>query len=170
MRYHSRACAPLLLSATLLAACLTTERPAVTDTARQSAGALALPAAGEWQNGDEHITFTTAARDSLTEVAEQILFGTDGTAQRTLLLAPSGALVRFSESRSQTAQASDRSPTRMQVELTLAFIGDSATTRTKRVDGADAPVRDYEIDSARKHAADLLAQFRAASTTPLTRP
>lgn len=159
-----------LLSATLLTACLTTERPAVSDSARQRTAAAALPASGAWQNGDEHITFTSATRDSLTEVTEQVTFGTDGTARRTLQLTPSGALRSFTESRSQTAQATDRSPTRMEVELTLTFFGDSATARAKRVDGTDTPVRDYEIDAARKHAADLLAQFRAAGSTPVVRP
>jgi hypothetical protein len=160
----------LLLSATLLTACLTTERPAVTDSVRQRAISTALPAAGEWQNGDEQLTFTTVARDSVTEVTEQVTFGTDGTAQRTLQLGPGGRLLTYRESRSQTAQASDRSPSRLQVELSLTFAGDSATTRRKLVDGAEAPVRDYEIEAARKHVADLLAQFRAAGPTPPTRP
>ncbi|MBY0488337.1 MAG: hypothetical protein K2R93_00735 [Gemmatimonadaceae bacterium] len=160
----------ILLLATLLAACVTTERPAAKDAARQRDEAIALPAAGAWQNGDERITFTTAPRDSLTVVTEQILFGTDGTARRTIELAPTGAVRTYTESRSQTAQASDRSPTRLEVELTLAFAGDSAVTRRKRVDGTDAPVRDYEIDAARKHVADLLAQFRPAGPTPPTRP
>ncbi len=164
---RARALSPVLLSATLLTACLTTERPAVTDSARPSARVAALPSAGEWQNGDEHITFTAETRDSLTEVTEQVVFGTDGTAQRTLQLTPSGVLRRYTESRRQTAQSSSRSPTRMQVDLTLEFTGDSVTTRLKRVDGVEAPIRDYEIDAARKHAADLLAQFRAGSTPPM---
>jgi|APMI01.1.fsa_nt_gi hypothetical protein len=156
----------VLVAASLATACLTTERPAVQDTNRLAAGAVSLPTTGEWQNGDEHLTFTVTARDSVTEIAELMTFGTDGTARRTLQLDARGALRAFRELRSQTAQASDRSPTRMQVELDLQFLGDSVIRRAKRVDGVDTPVRDYEIAAARAHATALIERF-ATPRTPL---
>lgn len=162
MRYRARS---VLLLTTLTAACLTTERPAVTDTTRVVAGAVSLPATGEWQNGDEHLTFTTTSRDSTTEIVELVTFGADGTARRTLVLDARGALRSFRETRSQTVQASDRSPTRMQVELSLELANDSVATGEKRVDGVVTPVLDYEIATARAHAAALLDRF-ATSRPP----
>lgn len=158
----------LLLAASLAAtACLTTERPAVVDTALQR-GAVPLPVSGDWQNGDEHITWVTELRDSVTEVREQVTYGTDGVARRTITLGTNGTLLRFVESRSQTAQASDRSPTRMQVEMTLAFQGDSLVQQSKTVDGVDTPLRPYEVENARRHVSDLLATF--APTRPPSTP
>lgn len=151
----------LLPTACLATACLTTDRPPVVDTTSQR-GALALPASGDWQNGDEHITWVTKTRDSLTEVREQITFGTDGTARRTITLGASGALLHFVEARAQTAQASDHSPTRLQVEMTLAFRGDSVVQQSKRVDGVVTPLRPYDIDNARRHVTNLLATFAPA--------
>ncbi len=159
----------LVLASTMTTACLTTERPAVQDTARLVAGALTMPASGEWQNGDEHLTFVATLVDSLTEVVELVTFGTDGTARRTLRFDARGALRTFDETRSQTAQVSDRTPTRMQVALALRFAGDSVVQRDKQVDGVAAPVRDYEITNARAHAAALLERFATPRTPPSPR-
>ncbi len=159
-----------LIAVMLCTACLTTERPAVTDTTRQALGTVSLPSTGEWQNGDEHVAFTTTVADSVIEVTEAVTFGADGTARRQFRIAPSGALLSFQETRAQTAQATDRSPSRMQVEFSLTFAGDSAVARTKRVDGVDAPVRDYEVTAARTHVTELLSQFAASRTTPPSRP
>lgn len=158
-----------LLAVMLSTACLTTERPAVTDTTRQAVGTVSLPSTGEWQNGDERVAFTTTVSDSVIEVTEAVTFGSDGTARRQYRIGASGALLSFQESRAQTAQASDKSPSRMQVEFSLTFAGDSAVARTKRVDGVDAPVRDYEVTAARTHVTELLSQFGASRTPPPSR-
>lgn len=154
-----------LLMVASLSACLTTDRPAVSDSNRTRVGAPALPASGTWQDGDEQVRFATIVRDTITEIDEEIAFGTDGLARRTIRIGPEARLLSFTETRTQTAQASDRSPSRMEVELDLAFRADSAVRRSKRVDGVDAPVRDYEIAAARSHVTALLAQFATPRPT-----
>jgi hypothetical protein len=174
VRYSSRASASppihvrlaaILLTATVLSACLTTDRPSVADSARATMGAPVLPASGTWQDGDEEVRFATVVRDTITEVAEQITFGTDGIARRTVRIGPQGHLLSFSETRTQTAQATDRSPSTMEVEVMLEFAADSVVRRTKRVDGVAAPVREYEIAAARAHVAALLTQFATPRPT-----
>lgn len=154
------------------AACRSADRAGANraDTVGASAGtSVSLPESGEWQNGDERLTFTATRRDSLTDVTELVTFGTDGTARRTFTVGPRGDLRAFTESRTQTVQAGDRSPTRMQVDWSFRVAGDSVVQRVKRIDGAPAEVRDYEISSARAHVRDLLAAMAPPSGMPSSR-
>lgn len=163
VRYrHSLA---LALATGVLLACTGTDR-AQTDsvTAMTTAAAAAATAAadsGEMQDGDENIAWTSSISEgAITEITEQVTFGSDGSAKRVLRFSKEGALIAYTETRTQVAQQSDKSPAPMTVAMQLTFVGDSVSASSKTVDGADTPVRPYEVENIRRHAATILDRLR----------
>lgn len=154
--------APWLLMLPLLACVAGDKAPnASTDSAAATALAAAAADTGAWQNGDEQIAWSSNIVDGqITEITEQVSFGTDGRAERTLRFTADGALTAFSEIRTQTVQQSAKSPTTMRVELDVTFAGDSVRSQTKTVDGAPATVQPWDIENIRRHAAATLQQLR----------
>jgi hypothetical protein len=117
-------------------------------------------------DGDETLALTSDEQgDDVTLVATGT-FGTDGQVQHTIHTDTSGVVRSIEETRTQTAQASDRSPTTMRVTLILTFDGDRVVKSVKKVDGQERPVRPYEIDTARRRAALLFRLRRRAPQTP----
>ena len=148
-----------------LLACGGTDRAASDSTATSSANAassaMATADSGALQDGDEDIAWTSNITDgAITEITEQVTFGTDGTAQRVLRFSKDGALMEYTETRTQVAQQSDKSPAPMTVTMGLTFAGDSVRTSSKTVDGASTPVRPYEVDNIRRHATTILERLR----------
>jgi hypothetical protein len=155
---------PLLaLSASALFACAGADRTPSDSAAAASASAATAATAdsGALQDGDENIAWTSnITAGAITEITEQVTFGTDGTAQRVLRFSKDGALTEYSETRTQVAQQSDKSPTPMTVTMRLTFAGDSVSTSSKTVDGAETPIRPYEVDNIRRHASSILERLR----------
>ena len=152
----------LALATGVLLACTGTDR-AQTDSASALTTAAATAAAdsGEMQDGDENIAWTSSITEgAITEITEQVTFGTDGTAKRVLRFSKEGALTAYTETRTQVAQQSDKSPAPMMVAMQLTFAGDSLTASSKTVDGADTPIRPYEVDNIRRHASTILERLR----------
>lgn len=154
--------APWLLMLSFMACVAGDKAPNAT---ANSAAATALTTAaadtGAWQNGDEQIAWSSNIVDGqITEITEQVTFGTDGRAERTLRFTADGALTAFREIRTQTVQQSAESPTTMRVELDVTFAGDSVRSQTKTVDGAPATVQPWDIENIRRHAAATLQQLR----------
>lgn len=141
-----------------------------------SSAALAVtgtPSEGQWQDGDEQIAWSSKIeRGVITEITEQVTFGTDGTAERVLRFTNTGVLSGYRETRTQTAQQTDRSPAPMTVQIDLAFEGDSVTSQHKTVDGVDTPIRPYEIDNVKRHARTIYEYLRAPApaAAPATAP
>lgn len=122
---------------------------------------------GTFADGDEQIRWTRASSDSGVLVSETLTFGTDGTGTRRLLFTTDGALRAFDESRTQTMQASDRTPTPMRVDVRFAFDGNRTIHAEKRVDGRATDVRDYESTNVRRHADAVRAVvWRTPPRTP----
>lgn len=143
-----------------LMACAAGDR-APNAAADSSAVAMAAADTGAWQDGDEQIAWSSNIVDGqITEITEQVTFGTDGRAERTLRFTADGALTAFREIRTQTVQQSAQSPTTMRVELDVTFAGDSVLSQTKTVDGAPATVQPWDIENIRRHAAATLQQLR----------
>ena len=158
----------LALSAGALLACGGTDRAASDSTTASSAAAatatMATADSGAMQDGDENIAWTSNITDgAITEITEQVTFGTDGTAKRVLRFSKDGALLEYTETRTQVAQQSDKSPAPMTVAMQLTFAGDSVSTSSKTVDGATTPVRPYEVDNIRRHATGILERLRTPS-------
>ncbi len=151
---------PWLLMLPLMACVAGDKAP---NAATDSAAAMATAAAdtGAWQNGDEQIAWSSNIVDGqITEITEQVTFGTDGRAERTLRFTADGTLTAFREIRTQTVQQSAESPTTMRVELDVTFAGDSVLSQTKTVDGTPATVQPWDIENIRRHAAATLQQLR----------
>jgi|JI8StandDraft_2_1071088.scaffolds.fasta_scaffold65549_2 hypothetical protein len=148
-----------------LLACATGDQPPAADSAAAVATTLA-PDTGDWVDGDERIAWSSDIVDgAITEITEQVTFGTDGRAERILRFTPEGALTAYTETRTQTAQSPDRTPAPMTVQLRLEFAGDSVTSSSKTVDGADTPLQPYEIDAITRHAAAIYAHLRQPSSS-----
>jgi hypothetical protein len=148
-----------------LLACATAERPGAADSATAATTTVA-PDTGDWSDGDERIAWSSDIVDgAITEITEQVTFGTDGRAERVLRFTPQGALTQFTETRTQTAQVANRTPAPMTVALRLAFAGDSVVSVSKTVDGADAPLQPYEIDTIKRHAAAIYAHLRQPTSS-----
>jgi hypothetical protein len=145
-----------------LMACGGAERTPYDSAATQTAAtAPAVADSGALQDGDENIAWTSRITDgAIAEITEQVTFGSDGTAQRVLRFAKDGALTEYSETRTQVAQQTDKSPAPMTVALQLRFSGDSVTASSKTVDGTDTPLRPYEVDNIRRHASTILERLR----------
>ena len=87
-----------------LVACAAGDR-APNAAADSSAVAMAVADTGAWQNGDEQIAWSSNIVDGqITEITEQVTFGTDGRAERTLRFTADGALTAFREVRTQTVR------------------------------------------------------------------
>ncbi len=153
----------------LLVACAPADRPA-TDSVGASAplgAAIDAKAQGTWQDGDEVISWTsTVEQGVLTSIAEQVTFGTDGKAERALQFANDGSLSSYRETRTQTVQQPDRSPAPMTVQIEVTFAGNSLAEQRKTVDGAETPIRPYEIDNIRRHARAIFDHVRLAPPAP----
>lgn len=155
-------CTTLLL-ASALAACTGEQRASDLASRHVAVGADT----GSFTDGDEQIRWTRTTTDSGVVVSESLTFGTDGTGTRRVLFTADGVLRTFDESRTQTMQATDRSPAPMRVELRFTFEGDRATHGEKQVDGRPADLRDYESTNARRHADALRAVvWRTPPRTP----
>lgn len=153
----------------VLVACAPADRPASDSTSASTTlgAAIGTRVQGTWQDGDEAIDWTgTVEQGVLTTIAEQVTFGTDGKAERTLQFASDGNLSSYRETRTQTVQQPDRSPAPMTVQIELTFAGDSLAAQRKTVDGAETPIRSYEIDNIRRHASVILDHVRAMTPAP----
>lgn len=116
---------------------------------------------GQWQEGDEQIQWRAEQTNGVVmRILETAVFGTDGRLSRELRYMRDGALQHFSETRTQTMQSPDRTPAPMEVLLILELAGDSVVHGEKRVDGRVVPMRSFEIDYAKRHAAQILAATR----------
>jgi hypothetical protein len=160
--FRLRSTLVLSLAAGTLLACAGSDRTASDSTTAATASAAKATAdSGALQDGDENIAWTSNITDgAITEITEQVTFGTDGTAQRVLRFSKDGALTEYSETRTQVAQQSDKSPAPMTVTLQMTFAGDSVSTSSKTVDGTDTPIRPYEVDNIRRHATSILERLR----------
>ncbi|MCE2901489.1 MAG: hypothetical protein ACK6DP_03530 [Gemmatimonas sp.] len=161
--FPSVLCRRLMLSgvaALSLLACSTAERHASADSGTTAATAV-MADTGDWVDGDERIAWSSDIVDgAITEITEQVTFGTDGRAERVLRFTPEGVLTQYTETRTQTAQSPDRTPAPLTVQVRLAFAGDSLTSSSKTVDGADTPLQPYEIDTIKRHAAAIYTHLR----------
>lgn len=116
---------------------------------------------GVLQEGDETIRWrSTEQAGVIVSISEQVTFGTDGRLERTLTYDSTGVLQQVRESRTQTVQHSDRSPSIMMVTIELSLAADSVTRASKQVDGAMGTVEPYEVDRIRRHAVAMLQLAR----------
>jgi len=116
---------------------------------------------GQWQDGDEQIAWRADRTDgAVTQITEAVTFGADARVTRQLQFTREGTLLVFHEIRTQTMQSPDRTPGPMEVQVTLAFAGDSVSRSEKLVDGKPTTLRSFEIDYARRHAEQALAVAR----------
>lgn len=165
----SRRCRLLVLSVAALSllACSKADRPDSMDSANAVTNAVTTAVSadtGDWADGDERIAWSSDIVDgAITEITEQVTFGTDGRAERVLRFTPEGVLTQYAETRTQTAQASDRTPESMTVDVRLTFAGDSLTSATKTADGADTALQPYEIDTIKRHAVAIYAHLRQST-------
>ncbi|MBL0938253.1 MAG: hypothetical protein IBJ03_05135 [Gemmatimonadaceae bacterium] len=158
--------ATLAVCAVFITACTSGDR-APADT---TATATMSSDTGAWQDGDEQIAWSSDIVDgNITEITEQVTFGTDGRAERVLRFTPSGSLTEFRETRTQTVQNSAQSPSTMRVELQVTFAGDTVVSQSKTVDGAPSTVQPYDLDNIRRHAAATLQQLRLPDSSAAAR-
>ncbi|WP_337169714.1 hypothetical protein [Gemmatimonas aurantiaca] len=116
---------------------------------------------GQWQEGDEQIRWRAERTDgAITRIIETATFGADGHLSRDLRYTREGTLSSFSEIRTQTMQSPDRTPSPMEVRVTLEMAGDAVVRSDKLVDGKPVALRSFEIDYARRHAEQMLTVAR----------
>lgn len=124
-------------------------------------GDLASDLSGQWQEGDERISWREERTDgAITRITETATFGSDGHLSRDLRYTREGTLLTFSETRTQTMQSPDRTPSPMDVRVTLEMAGDAVVRSDKLVDGKPVALRSFEIDYVRRHAEQMLAVAR----------
>lgn len=88
---------------------------------------------GQWQDGDEQIAWRADRTDgAVTQITEAVTFGADARVTRQLQFTREGTLLVFHEIRTQTMQSPDRTPGPMEVQVTLAFAGDSVSRSEAR--------------------------------------
>ena len=119
---------------------------------------------GEFVDGDERSTWMrTVKPDGTTSIEDDARFGEDGQANRVFTFDTTGALVRATEQRSQTAQGTgNTSPSTIRTELIIDFSG-AAPVATKMVDDVRRTVEPFEIENMRRRAEALQQQARRAA-------
>ncbi len=157
------ACGGALL---VLTACVETKSD-TNATAGATAGSTATTVSGVWSEADETSTWTATRDDANTwRIDETAQFGEDGRATRRFVFDSSGALRSVADEKQQTAQRGNATPSVMRAVLTVRFTGDSATSISKQVDGADRDAQAFEIDNAKRHAQQLWALLRQSAPSP----
>ena len=87
-------------------------------------------------------------------IIEQSRTGDERSFLRTFEFAANGELERMTETRSGIIYPGNQSPMTIRTQLDIDF-SNSAPVAHKTVDGSEAPVRDFELDNIRNHAALL---------------
>jgi hypothetical protein len=138
------------------------------DAADTAADTAAVPSArvevdsGAFTGGDERVTWRRAPGTIAQLVFEETArFGDDGVAERRYILNDSLRLLRYTERRTQTVQASRRSPVTQQVSIEVEFDGDQVVqTSTRMVDGEVTVLAPFELEQIQRRALDLLERWR----------
>ena len=127
-------------------------------------GGTAQTQRGEFVDGDERSTWMRTVRpDGTTSIEDDARFGEDGQANRVFTFDTTGALLRATEQRSQTAQGTgNSSPAMIRTELIIDFSG-ATPVATKMVDDVRRPVEPFEIERLRLRADALQQQARRAA-------
>ena len=130
------------------------------DTA--AAAARAQVDSGGYIDGDERVSWRRSTGTTAQFVFEETArFGDDGVAERRYILNDSLRLLRYTERRTQTVQASSRSPVTQQVSIEVEFDGDQVVqTSTRMVDGEVTVLAPFELEQIQRRALDLLERWR----------
>lgn len=156
----------LVLSTLVLAACTSGDRMRPDDTMSPATTADS----GAVLEGEEQIAWSSeVVEGTITEITEQLTFGTDGRAERVLRFTPDGALTEYHEVRTQSApdSAGLAAPTR--VELVVRMAGDSVVSQSRTADGVATALQPDDLDIIRRHAAATLQRLRLPDSSDAAR-
>lgn len=160
--------AVVILGTLILTACMAGDRVPSSDTL----SAASIADTGTGLEGEEQIAWSSeVVEGNITEITEQLSFGTDGRAERILRFTPDGVLTEYREVRTQSASGSSdaASSTPSRVELTVQMAGDSVISHSRMVDGVATDLPPDDLAFIRRHAAATLQRLRLPDSSDAAR-